>query len=65
MVIHSISIQPSAAAAVASSVFTSASAATSLAESAEPALKPNQPIHSNAPPIIVIVSACGAISSRP
>jgi hypothetical protein len=42
-----------------------ASAATSPASSAEPALKPNQPTHSIDAPIMVMVSECGAMCSRP
>src|SRR5947207_9725971 len=63
--IHSPLIQPRTALAVAISVLTKASAATSFASSAEPALKPNQPTHSSDAPIIVIVRLCGAIDSRP
>ena len=63
--IHSPNIQASAAAAVASSVLTKASAATPLASRLEPALKPNQPTHSSEAPIIVSVRLCGAIASLP
>ena len=42
-----------------------ASAAMPLASSAEPALKPNQPTHSSAAPIMVIVRLCGVIASLP
>ncbi len=62
---HSPNIQATAAAAVASRVLMKASAATSPASSAEPALKPNQPTHSSEAPIMVMVSECGAIDSRP
>ncbi|MNF97039.1 hypothetical protein D3C84_798540 [compost metagenome] len=50
---HSASIQPSAAAAVAICVTSIAMPAVPLAAAAEPALKPNQPIHSMAAPIRV------------
>ena len=36
-----------------------------LASRFEPALKPNQPTHSRAAPIMVMVSECGAIRSLP
>src|SRR3954468_3894561 len=50
-VIHSANIQASAAAAVAIWVTAMAMPALVLAETAEPALKPNQPTHSNDAPI--------------
>src|SRR5258706_13087188 len=52
--IHSKKLHERTAHAVARNVFTKASAAVLLASSAEPALKPNQPIPSIAAPIIVI-----------
>src|SRR5690606_36570125 len=52
-VIHSANIQASAAAAVAIWVTSMAMPAVSSAAAAEPALKPNQPIHSMAAPIRV------------
>ena len=54
-----------AAQAVATQVLTIASAALPDASSADPALKPNQPNHSNEAPIIVKERLCGAIDSRP
>ena len=42
-----------------------ARAALPFASSAEPALKPNQPVHSNAAPIMVSVRLCGGIASLP
>ncbi len=42
-----------------------ASAAEPFASNADPALKPNQPNHSRAAPIMVIVRLCGAITSLP
>ena len=65
LVIHSPNTHEMVAQAVASSVLMKASAATSPASSAEPALKPNQPTHSIDAPIMVMVSECGAIDSRP
>ncbi|KAG1274883.1 hypothetical protein G6F64_015017 [Rhizopus arrhizus] len=47
----STSVQPSTAAAVASTVLRKASEATVSAAAAEPALKPNQPTHSSIAPI--------------
>src|SRR5476651_1794611 len=65
LVIHSPNTHDRVAAAVASKVLMKANAATSPASSDEPALKPNQPTHSKEAPIMVIVSECGAIDSRP
>src|SRR5690606_7666591 len=65
LVIHSPNIQARPAAAVATKVFTTARAAVPLAESAEPALKPNQPTQSSAPPTIVSGSECGGSNSLP
>src|SRR5512143_1411195 len=62
---HSAKLQVSAAAAVAFSVLTKASAAVPPASSAEPALKPNQPTHSSEAPIMVMVRLCGVIASLP
>src|SRR3954451_22882362 len=53
--IHSANIHDNTAQAVARKVFMKASAAEPFASSAEPALNPNQPNHSIAAPIIVIV----------
>ena len=55
----------STAAAVASKVLRKASAAPAFASRLEPALKPNQPTHSSAAPIMVKVTLCGFIGSRP
>ena len=62
---HSTNSQERPAAAVATKVLIIASAAVPLASRLEPALKPNQPTQSSAAPIIVMVSECGAIRSRP
>src|SRR2546422_6346403 len=51
--LHSVSIQPSAAAAAAVFVVVKACAARPLAPSALPALKPNQPNQSRLAPITV------------
>ena len=53
------------AAAVATWVLTSATAAMPLAPSAEPALKPNQPNHSRPAPSITSGRLCGRIGSLP
>src|SRR5204863_3314735 len=63
--IHSANIHDSTAQAVARKVFMNARAAEPLASSAEPALKPNQPNHSMAAPIMVIVRLCGDMDSLP
>ena len=42
-----------------------ASAAMPFASSAEPALKPNQPTHSSAAPIMVSGRLCAGIASLP
>ena len=49
---------------MATIVVTQTSAAWPLAESAEPALKPNQPNHSRPAPIITRGRLCGRIGSR-
>src|ERR1044072_8860539 len=59
--IHSANIQASAAAAVATWVLIIAAPASALAATAEPALKPNQPTHSNAAPTNDQVRLCGAM----
>src|SRR5580704_4723847 len=51
LTIHSANIQPRAAAAVAICVTDMAMPARPFAATAEPALKPNQPTHSNEAPI--------------
>src|SRR3954468_6746644 len=61
----SVSSQPSAAAPVATMVFTQVTAATPLAPTADPALKPTQPNQSSPAPIITSVRLCGRIGSRP
>lgn len=53
------------AAQVATKVLSIAKAVVPLASRFEPALKPNQPTHRSAAPIMVMVSECGARRSRP
>ena len=60
---RSIPIHASTPAAGATKVLTIATAASPLASSAEPALKPNQPTHSRPAPTIVSASECGGIAS--
>src|SRR6266852_1758949 len=60
-VIHSVNIQPSAAAAAAVLVARNALAASPLASSALPALNPNQPNHSSAAPMTVMGRLCGCM----
>ncbi len=62
---HSIVIQVNAAAAAAVFVLTNAATADVPADSALPALKPNQPNQSSAVPSAVMVRLCGCISSSP
>ncbi len=62
---HSASVHDRAAAAGATQVLIKASAATPLASSAEPALKPNQPNQSREAPIMVMVRLWGVMGSRP
>src|SRR3954467_5246856 len=62
---HSANIHDSTAQAVAREGFMKASAAELFASSAEPALNPNQPNHSNEAPIIVMVRLCGDMASLP
>src|SRR3990170_2816531 len=62
---HSVNIQPSAAAAAPVLVATNALAASPLASSALPALKPNPPNQSSAAPITVIGRLCGCIGWWP
>src|SRR4051812_20578330 len=57
--------QASTAQDVARYVFMKARPAEPFASSAEPALKPNQPVHRSAAPIIVIVTLCGGMASLP
>src|SRR5438067_2212055 len=56
---HSVNIQPSEAAAVATKVLTKASAVVPFDSRFEPALKPNQPTQRSAAPIIDIRTECG------
>ncbi len=58
-------IQARPAAAGATMVLSSASAAPPVASRFEPALKPNQPTQSRQAPTKVSVSECGARRSRP
>src|ERR1700730_17575498 len=60
LTIHSANIQPSAAAAVAICVTAIAMPARPFAATADPALKPNQPTHSNEAPITEYVRVNGA-----
>src|SRR5665213_123929 len=62
---HSVNIQANAAVAVAMWVTRKAMPARPSETTAEPALKPNQPTHSNEAPITVSVRLCGAIFSLP
>src|SRR4030067_213076 len=62
LIIHSMNIHASAAAAVATTVFTMASTAVPVASGWEPALNPTQPTHSSDAPIMVMVRLCGAIA---
>ena len=66
LISHSVNIQDSAAAAVATKVLIIAMPAEApVASSAEPALKPNQPTQSSDAPIMVMTSEWGGISSLP
>src|SRR5674476_787660 len=51
--------------AVPNNVLKNANPAAPVASSAEPALKPNQPIHSRPVPIAVIIRLCGGIATLP
>ncbi|MNC91122.1 hypothetical protein D3C83_73190 [compost metagenome] len=62
---HSAKVHDSTAQAVARKVLMKARVAEFPASSAEPALKPNQPTHSNEAPIMVIGRLCGVNASRP
>src|SRR6202011_5553049 len=59
--IHSATIQLSAAAAAAKCVATNALVAKGLEASALPALKPNHPTHSRQAPIKLSTKLCGGI----
>ena len=61
--IHSATLQPMAAAAVAKWVLTKALVARPLAATAEPALKPNQPTHSRQAPMKLRTTECGGDGS--
>src|SRR5881397_4216288 len=63
--IHSVNIQPSAAAAAPVLVAVNALTARPLASSALPALNPNQPTQSKDAPITVIGRLCGCIGWCP
>src|ERR1700744_6066958 len=63
--IHSMNIQASEAAAVAIWVAAMAMPALTFEVTAEPALKPNQPTHSNEAPITERTRLCGDILSVP
>src|SRR5215475_5812357 len=63
--LHSVSIQPNAAAAAAVLVVVKACAASPFAPSALPALKPNQPNHSRLAPITVMGRLWGGIGCWP
>src|SRR2546426_7940164 len=63
--IHSVNIQPSAAAAAPVFVAVKALTARPLASSALPALNPNQPTHSSEAPMTVIGRLCGCIGWCP
>src|SRR5713226_6175152 len=63
--IHSVNIQPRAAAAAPVFVARNALTARPLASSALPALKPNQPTHRSDAPMTVIGRLCGCIGWWP
>src|SRR3990167_7523848 len=63
--LHSVNIQPSAAAAAAVLVVVKAWAARPLAPSALPPLKPNQPNHRSPAPITVMGRLCGGMGWCP
>ena len=65
LTIHSVSAQATPAVAVPNKVLKNAMPAPPLASSADPALKPNQPIHSMPVPMAVIITLCGAICTLP
>ena len=62
---HSVKTHAIIAPTVAIKVLNIARAATSFAASEEPALKPNQPTHNNAAPVIVMGRLWGCIASLP
>src|ERR1700722_17246176 len=63
--IHSASIHPRAAAAVAKCVATKALVASDDAARALPALNPNHPTHSKHAPTVLSTRLCGRIGSTP
>ncbi len=65
LTIHSPSIHASVAAAVASSVLANTSVAKPLASRFDPTLKPNQPTHSSAEPIMTMGTLCGGSAVWP
>ena len=65
LTIHSPSIHASVAAAVASSVLANTSVAKPLASRLDPTLKPNQPTHSSAEPIMTNGTLCGGSAVCP
>ena len=65
LITHSVAVQAKTAPAVAIRVLKNASAAVSVAPSAEPALKPNQPTNNSDAPISVIGKLWGFIDSLP
>src|SRR5688572_6325889 len=65
VLIHSMNIQPSVAAAAAKCVVTIALLASAPALSALPALNPNHPTHSSAAPITEMTTLCGGIGTEP
>src|SRR5674476_1026423 len=65
LTIHSTSIQVTPATATPNKVLKNARPAAPDASNAEPALKPNQPIHSMPVPIAVIIRLCGGIATLP
>src|SRR6185503_20479733 len=62
---HEIKAQVTAAIPVAIWVATNALVAFVAAAAAEPALKPNQPVHSNAAPSTTSEMLCGSIGTLP
>src|ERR1700723_3532176 len=65
LVVHSATIQPSAAAAVAICVTAIAMPARPFEPTADPALNPNQPTHSSEAPITAYPTLYGAMLSWP
>src|SRR5450756_2809862 len=65
LTIHSTIVQVTPATATPNNVLKKARPAAPVASNAEPALKPNQPIHSMPVPIAVIIRLCGGIATLP